>query len=115
MVVVLHIGSDRNESGAATRLERAFRQTVNEGCGAGRASRLHSFEQAPADGGKNSEAGDDQRAGDDAAQRGARRGMRELGAAPGAAAQARRKDHAQEQIELAVTKFPTVAAIATGS
>src|ERR1041385_2500634 len=68
----------------------------------GQGGASHSSEQAPADSRKNSEADEDQRAGDDAAQRGARRGMCKLGAVPGTAAQARREDDAQRHIELAV-------------
>ena len=105
-LVVLHIRSDRNESGAAARSRRPCPQTVNE-C---RARRLScavaaksksgeggdlSSDQAPADIGENNQANDDQDAGDDVAQPGSRHGMGELGPEPGAAAQARREDDAQ--------------------
>jgi hypothetical protein len=89
---------DRNESGVATPVERIAGATLTNSAqvnlraprgqanGGARAACLHSTEQAPADIGENKEASNDQRAGNDAAQRGARHGMGELGAEPGAAA-----------------------------
>src|SRR6516164_8452394 len=99
-LVVLHIRSDRNESGAAARSRRPCPQTVNE-CRARRlscavAAKSKSGEggdveacspnQAPADIGENNEANDDQDAADDVAQPGSGHGMGQLGPEPGAAA-----------------------------
>src|SRR6201982_1096737 len=69
----------------------------------GRAScRLRSSDQAPANIDEDKETNDDQSAGDGATQHSPRHGVSELGAEPGAAAQACREDKPQGQIELAV-------------
>src|SRR5262249_46111652 len=80
-VVVLHIGSDRNKSGAAAWSEGGCPQVVNE-CHTGRPSHAaitskagrggptHLSDQAPADIGENKDANDNQRDRDNAAQRG---------------------------------------------
>jgi hypothetical protein len=115
MVVVLHIGSDRNESGGAARVERGHPHRVNACCASERSVGAHLSDQVPADIGENKQANDDQSAGDNAAQRGSRHGMGELGAEPGAAAQAHREDEAQGQIELAVNYIPGSRGNATGS
>lgn len=77
-------------------------RSYNIESGQGRPVDAPLSEQAPPDIGENKEADDNQGARDDAAQRGPRHGVGELGAEPGAAAQACREDHAQGQIELAV-------------
>src|SRR5262249_6491994 len=113
MFVVLHIRSDRNQSGAAALRESACPQRVNQcrgGCPAalprlienGRARGAQLSDQAPADTNENKEPNHNENAGRGDAQCGSRHGIGELGAEPGAAAEACCEDHAQRQIKLAV-------------